>query len=96
MAFKRIFAILLGMIMTVEAVPAVVFAKEMDFAANRAMVDFPAPAGPSIAIAVDIVFLLMIIVGAIISRRLYPIKRSLYPSQRKFLLNDRWNMRSEG
>lgn len=37
MAFKRIFAILLGMIMTVEAVPAVVFAKEMDFAANRAI-----------------------------------------------------------
>ena len=34
MAFKRIFAILLGMIMTVEAVPAVVFAKEFDSASD--------------------------------------------------------------
>ncbi len=35
MAYKRLFAILLGMIMTVEAVPVVVLAKEMDLASNR-------------------------------------------------------------
>lgn len=38
MAYKRIFAILLGMIMTVEAVPVVVFAKETDPVSDGLMV----------------------------------------------------------
>ena len=38
MAFKRIFAILLGMIMTVEAVPAVVFAAETEISSKNLIV----------------------------------------------------------
>jgi len=39
MAYKRLFAILLGMVMTVEAVPASVFAKELDPSSDNRIVN---------------------------------------------------------
>ena len=45
MAFKRIFAVLLGMIMTVEAVPAVVFAAETELSSKNTIVTEEEEAG---------------------------------------------------